>query len=218
MPSVATFQGPAGSIALDASDRLWAARAILGEGDERPSFEVMSAYLWAIMRRSLMGSKRWRYRNMWLAFAQPINPDWREDGKYCRVGGKYHGTTHCAPAKLARRKRIASTPWEDIPPTIREAVERFSSGELPKPQVELALGPGRDRLTNWASWPGVEQAYPWGVRIGGEWFFEDRPMADGDVVISSVAIDDRPTIALVSWAGVGLLAAAGLAAWLATRG
>jgi len=218
MPSVATFTGPAGSITLDESDRLWAARAILGEGDENPSFEVMSAYLWAIMRRSLMGAKRWRYRNMWLAFAQPINPDWREDGKFCRVGGKYHGTEHCSPGKLARRKRIASTPWDEIPLTIRETVERFSQGALPKPEIELALGPGSNRLTNWASWPGVEHAYPWGTRIAGEWFFEDHPLADGDVEITSVATDDRPTIALLNWSGVGLLAAAGLAAYLATRG
>jgi hypothetical protein len=218
MASVATFTGPAGSITLNESDRLWAARGVLGEGDESPEVEVMSCYLWAIMRRCLMGGKAWRYRNMWLAFAQSVNPEWREDGKFCRVGGKYNGSKHCEPKKLARRRRIAATDWADIPVHIRETVEAFSAGELPKPQIEAVLGTGQNRLSNWASWPGVNKAYPWGVWVGNEWFFEDRPMADGDVEITNVSTDNRPTIALVTKAGLGLVLASAIGLYLLYKG
>lgn len=218
MTSVAVFRGPAGSLSLSQTDQLWAARGVLGEGDENPTEEVMSAYLWAIMRRCLLSSRVRGYGTCWLNFAQPINPDWRRDGKFCRVGGKYHGRPECSESRLRRREKMASVKWDDIPLVIRGAVERFARGELAKPQIEALLPRGRNRLSNWASWPGVEQAYPWGVEIGGEWFLEDRPMRDGDVEIDEVKIDNRPPIALLTKAGIGVVVATAIGAYLLYRG
>lgn len=218
MALIATFTGPAGSLALTQSDQLWAARAILGEGGTDPSDEVQSAYLWSIMRRCLMGNKVVPYGKCWQNFAQPINPKWGEHGQYCRVGGPYHGKEECSPARLARRKTITSTKWDEIPLSIRSAVERFSRGELPKPLAESLLPRGRNRLSNWGSYEGVRERYPWGVEIEGEWFLEDRPMNDGDVEITNVSHDNRPTIALLQKAGVGLAIAAAIGGWLLYRG
>lgn len=218
MTSVAVFRGPAGSLSLSESDQLWAARAILGEGGTDPSDEVQSAYLWSIMRRCLMGAKVVPYGQCWRNFAQPINPKWGEDGQFCRVGGAYHGKEECSPSRLARRRTITSTKWDDIPLSIRSVVERFSRGELPKPLAESLLPMGRNRLSNWASYDGVRQRYPWGVEIEGEWFLEDRPMRDGDVEIDAVKIDNRPTIALLSKAGLGLVLASAIGVYLLYRG
>jgi hypothetical protein len=77
---------------------------------------------------------------------------------------------------------------------------------------------GRNRLSNWASYDGVRQRYPWGVEIEGEWFLEDRPMRDGDVEIDEVKIDNRPTIALLSKAGIGLVLASAIGVYLLYRG
>lgn len=214
----ATFVGPAGSLVLSESDQLWAARGILGEGGIDPTEEVMSAYLWAIARRCLVATKKTGYGAMWRAFSQPINPKWRADGEFCRIGGKGYGTDACSPQRTARRQRIATTKWDDIPGNIRDAVERFSRGELPKPLTELALPNGRNRLNNWASYAGVRQRFPWGVEIDGEWFLEDRPMRDGDVTVTAPSEDNRPTIALLSWSGAGLVLASALAVWALYRG
>lgn len=214
----ATFVGPAGTLVLSSSDQLWAARGVLGEGGINPSDEVMAAYLWAIARRCLVASKRTSYGVMWQNFSQPINPKWAADGEFCRVGGKYENHDACSPDRLARRKRISSMPWDQIPERIRVAVERFARGELAKPLTELSLPVGRNRLSNWASYSGVRERFPWGVEIAGEWFLEDRPMRDGDVTVEASSGDNRPTIALLSWGGAGLVVAAAAAVWLLYRG
>jgi hypothetical protein len=49
----------------------------------------------------------WR---MILDFSQPVNPKWRRDGLFCKVGGRYHNNDLCSPQKLARRDRLAFGP------------------------------------------------------------------------------------------------------------
>ena len=214
----ATFVGPAGSIVLSQSDQLWAARGVLGEGGIDPSEEVVAAYLWAIMRRCLVARKKTGYGVMWQNFSQPINAKWQADGKFCQVGWPYYLKAPCSEERLARRKRIITTPWDKIPAGIRDGVERFARGQLPKPVTELSLPAGRNRLSNWGSYPGVRERFPWGIEIDGEWFLEDRPMRDGDVSVQAESQDNRPTIALLSWAGAGLVVAAAAAVYLMYRG
>jgi len=210
---VATYKGPAGELRLTEKDRLLAARGILGEGDKNPSDEVMRAYLWAIMRRCLIRGTVIGYGTMWQQFSQPINPAWRADGVFCRPGGLYHGKDECDKKLLDRRARIAATPWEAIPLKIRNAVDQFARGELPPSMTERLMPAGSNRLSNWASYKGVRERFPWGVEIAGEWFLEDRPMRAGDVEIVGVTdvVEPSNMILKVSSIGIGIVAAL---AWL----
>jgi hypothetical protein len=210
---VATYKGPAGTLQLTAKDRFLAAQGILGEGDENPSDEVMRAYLWAIMRRCLIRGTVIGYGTMWQQFSQPINPAWRADGAFCRPGGLYHGKEECSSARLARREKISATPWDNIPVKIRNAVDQFAAGALPPSMTERLLPAGRNRLSNWASYKGVRERFPWGVEIAGEWFLEDRPMRAGDVEIVGVTevVEPSNMILKVSSMGIGIVAAL---AWL----
>jgi hypothetical protein len=213
---VATYKGPAGELQLTANDRLLAARGILGEGDENPSDEVMRAYLWAIMRRCLLRATPIGYGTMWRLFSQPINPEWQADGAFCREGGLYHGKDECSSEKLARREKTSGTKWEDIPEKIRIAVDKFAEGALAPPMTERSLPPGRNRLSNWASYKNVKKKYPWGAAIGGEWFLEDRPMMAGEVtVVGGSAIE--PSSVFLKLSAVGLLIAAVLSWWVFYR-
>lgn len=182
----AIFQGPTGrTIVLDSNDMLWAARGCLGEGGDCTDPDVLRAYLWAIMRRCLLTGSSLGYGAMWKAFSQPINPRWRRGGEFCRVGGKYRGTDACSEARLDRRERLSSLPWASIPATVREGVLAFAAGALPPPVVELSLPTGRNRLSNWASYPGVQTRFPHGVEIGGEWFLEDEGLRAGGVTVTA---------------------------------
>lgn len=168
------------TLTLSHEDMTWAARGIYREGGDHPDTNVMSAYLWAIMRRCLLKPSRMTYGQMWRAFSQPINPMWRRGGLFCGIGGKYAGTEACSERRLQRRARIVDMSWLTLPVCIRDAVVAFAIGELPKPETGLEH---RTRISNWASYPGVEIKYPWGVEIGKEWFFEDKKLRPGDVEV-----------------------------------
>jgi hypothetical protein len=120
------------------------------------------------------------YGEMWLAFSQPIKPDWMADGKFCREGGKYHDTDACSDARLAKRERYSKLPWEKIPTQIAGYTLAFGMGLLYAPKITEIK---QVRISNWASYPGVEKKFPWGIDIAGNWFFEDRNLLDGDIKI-----------------------------------
>jgi hypothetical protein len=117
---------------------------------------------------------------MWRAFSQPINPKWQDDGKFCRPGGSYDKRPECSPAREARREKISSMPWEKIPTNIAGYALAFGLGQLYAPVVR---GTDMVRLSNWASYPSVDELYPWGVDVAGNWFFEDKGLIDGEVQI-----------------------------------
>jgi hypothetical protein len=75
--------------------------------------------------------------------------------------------------------------WLQISQVIRDSVVAFTVGELPKPDVTLEH---RARLSNWASYPGVEEKFPWGTDIGGEWFFEDKRLLPGYVEVKHASL------------------------------
>ena len=60
--------------------------------------------------------------------------------------------------------------------------------------LERTLPKGRDRLSNWASYPGVREKYPQGVELDGEWFLEDVGLMNGDVKIDGVVnVSESPS-------------------------
>jgi hypothetical protein len=165
-------------ITLD--DCLWAARGILGECGPFADEEEASACLWAILRRCLLLPNTRGYGEMWRMFSQPINPAWAADGKFCAPGGAYDQRAECSPAREARRAKIAAMTWEKIPTQITGIVLSFGMGQL-----FAAKYPGlkNNRLSNWAAYPGVEKKFPWGIDIGGNWFFEDKNLMEGEIRI-----------------------------------
>jgi hypothetical protein len=184
----AIYHAPSGkTLSLTDSDMLWAARGCTGESRGNASRELCAAFLWALMRRILLTGSTRTYGQMWLDFSQPINPIWLAEGAKCRPGGPYAGKKECSADKLAYRAQIRVTPWVNLPATIRTAVEDFAAGALPPPMFERNLPAGANRISNWASYAGIEDIYPEGYRFEGEWFLEDSNLADGDVTIKGVA-------------------------------
>lgn len=191
---------------IQPEDRIWLARMIYGEAGASPSIEEMRAVLWALMNRfMLIPAQREKSSlvDMIRAFSQPINPCWDGEGEgdFCVLGGKYYGTKYCSASKLERRRRVTSMPWEQIPAKIRGAVLAFEKGDLSYPQKA-----GSQRITNWASYEGVEDKFPWGVNIGGNWFFEDKAAMNYTVA----ALTGMSTAGKV----IGVLAVGGIAAAL----
>lgn len=125
-----TLETPRGqTLALTGDDALWLARALVGEAgpdaaDGPEGLAIASTMLrrWSVVNdaRAARGQPAlWpTFAALLMAYCQPINPDWARRG---------------SPEQQARRARITSMPWSDIPPRIRE----------------LALGvlSGRERLT-----------------------------------------------------------------------
>lgn len=192
-------------------DRIWLGRMIAGETTGVPSQQEMQAILWALMNRFMLVPAQRSKKTlveMIRSFSQPVNPRWdgipdnQEGQDFCAPGGRYEGTEHCAPARLKRREETTNLRWEELHPTIRDAVLRFEQGNLPYPHKA-----GSQRLTNWASYKGVEDKFPWGVNIGGNWFFEDKAAIDSLAVVASVGGRTLTTL-------VGVAAIAGVSALL----
>jgi hypothetical protein len=69
----------------------------------------------------------------------------------------------------------------DIPYEILKAVEDFADGMLFPPEVLNTMK--RPRISNWASLPSTPTRFPHGVDIDGDWFFEDKSLVDGCVIV-----------------------------------
>ena len=167
---------------LDSCDLLWLGRMCVGE--RRPkilySESEISAMCWAMVNRYLLhpGRKHWlTFAYMLRRFSQPINPRWLAGGD---LAIKNAGKPSTSPAKLRRRAQICKTPWSKIPMRLREDLGRFADGTLLPPDEVLNLA--NNRISNWASYKGVEDLYPGGVWICGNYFFEDRHLK-ADVVL-----------------------------------
>lgn len=194
---------------------LWAARGCQGESRGGASRELCAAFLWAMMRRLLLEfPSASSYGQLWVNFSQPINPIWRRDGWKCKAGGPYYGKPECAEALLAYRDKAYQTPWEKLSPTICQAVEDFAAGALPPPMFERNMLESQRRITNWASYKGIEQKYPQGFRFEGEWFLQDAGILDGDVEIVGAKEPTSPFLRNLTGLGIGALVAwAGWRIW-----
>jgi hypothetical protein len=156
---------------IDEETALWAARMCVGEGGRKCSEEKAAAMLWALMNRWFLHPARrhWpTFLYLMRRFSQPINPRWQKGGDLAR---KYRNKPAGSPARLRRRARICALTWDDIPEQILFAVEWFRLGIMPPTDKLLELD--HPRISNWASYPGLLERYPWGIDIDGDWFFED---------------------------------------------
>lgn len=166
---------------IDEETALWAARMCVGEGGKNCSEEKASAMLWALMNRWFLHPARrhWpTFLYLMRRFSQPINPRWQKGGDLAR---KYAGKPAASPARLRRRARICALGWGDIPDQVFEMVRLFMFGKLSPPYGLFRLD--HPRISNWASYPGLRERYPWGVDIQGDWFFEDVRLGPGVVVV-----------------------------------
>lgn len=212
----AVYRGPTGrEVQLNDSDMLWAARGCHGESRGGASRELCAAFLWAMMRRLFLEfPKADSYGQLWINFSQPVNPIWRRDGWKCKPGGPYYGKPECREELLAYRDKMYREPWERLSATIRKAVEDFARGALPPPMFEQNLPASRRRITNWASYAGIEEKYPQGIRFEGEWFLQDANILDGEVEIVGVTEPENPFLRNLVGLGLGvLLGLGGLYAW-----
>lgn len=173
---------------IDDKTELWLARMIIGEGGKNCSFEKASAMLWALMNRWHLhpGRRHWpTFLYMVRRFSQPVNPRWQKDGDLTRKAIKKHGPKYWAvtPARLRRRAKICSMEWGDIPMDVADEVARFKDGRQSPPYKLTTVD--HQRISNWASYDGLQRKYPWGIDFDGDWFFEDaRLVATGHVVIN----------------------------------
>lgn len=171
-------------LCLQGDDELliWLMRMCYGEGGRDCSRVKASAMLWSMANRWFLhpGRPKWgTFERMVRLFSQPINPRWQRGGDKAI---EYAGTKYASESRLRRREKICNLTSAHIPDTIYDAVIDFSNGVLFPPPILCHIG-GKSRISNWASLKSTPRKYPWGTRIEGDWFFEDKELVDGCVVI-----------------------------------
>lgn len=140
------------------SDIAWLARSLSGEGGADVSRDKASALAWTMFNRFMLNPAHPGWPNFWKfvqAFSQPVNPRWRRDGDFCRVGGKFYGKDPCSEKKLARRETIA---FGAIPKHCLELSEEMAVGTLEQPSKIYI---------DFASYKGIEK---WGDNVFGDYF------------------------------------------------
>jgi hypothetical protein len=120
---------------LEWEDLLWAARMLEGEAGSQASGVHGETILWSMTSRFVaVSAARYRtYRSLILAYSQPINPRWRRDGAFCRVGGSSHGEDRCSEARLQTRDVLATKPWDQFSPGIQDVVFRWATAQIQNP-------------------------------------------------------------------------------------
>jgi hypothetical protein len=167
---------------IDDETALWLARMLVGEGGKRLRLDEAAAMLWAMLNRWFLhpGRRYWpTFLTLLRRFSQPINPDWQRGG---RLAKKYAGTEHCTEAKFQRRERISHLRPDEIPLRLRVFLRGFVEGKVFPPDALAELD--KPRISNWASYGGLSEKYPWGIDFGTRnWFFEDRNLIKGCVIV-----------------------------------
>lgn len=160
-------------LVIDDKKKLWLKRMIVGEGGRWCSRAKAATLCWAIVNRWFF----WRGARFYLtfvlmmrAFSQPINPRWMTGGDLVK---KYIGRRPASKARLARRARICA--MTTFPLNIESVVNQFAEGKLPSLKGQ--------RVSNWASLPSTPKKFPWGYDVDGDWFFQDKNLRNGKLVI-----------------------------------
>lgn len=133
---------------LTPSDVLWTARAVVYEGGDP------AATLWTLTQR-YAGAAHREYDSFAAfvrAFSQPVNPRWRQDGEFCRSGGRYARSASCAEDRLERREQASAASFGELAnrdPEALQTVFAWAYGRLPNPVP---------RAVNFAD-PAVSEAF-----------------------------------------------------------
>jgi hypothetical protein len=170
------------SVTVDESTALWLARMCFGESGADCTTNQISAMVWSMLHRFFLHPARSKWVTLTFLirrFSQPINPRWSEGGD---LAIKYAGTKYTTPSKMERRKHIQGLQWNDMPWHIEDTIDRFRKGLLPPPETLQQIE--KRRISNWASHHDMKKKFPWGLSFGDlNWFFEDRKLINGTVVI-----------------------------------
>lgn len=179
--AIALYRGNGRTVALGSQSVIWACRMLVGEGWQHGKGE---AILWAMLYRYLGMPHKWdSWTEMIRLFSQPINARWIPGGdlyeKY-KTSKKevYQIATDAAHTK--RRLKIQSMQWVDFPERLKVIVTDFALGVLPVPEVFAGK-----KISNFASYKGVQTKYPNGINIGGDWFFVD-PQLKSDLTVEII--------------------------------
>jgi len=103
---------------LTQHDVIWLARSAVFEGGDPRDVVWTEAQRFVGMRQNYA-----TFAAFIQAFSQPVNPDWRRDGYFCRPGGAYYGKKECSEAALAKRDVAASMTLTDLAKKDPEAVD-----------------------------------------------------------------------------------------------
>jgi len=117
------------SYQITPEDVLWLARSVHKEGRE-PTY---ASTIWAYFQRQAAYRRSASLASLVLAHSQPVNPEWRRDGRFCRSGGSSSTQPNCAPNILDQRADNAVRPWGAIPAAARTAVLQAATAALPNP-------------------------------------------------------------------------------------
>jgi hypothetical protein len=140
------------------TDIAWLARSLHGEGGAGVSRTKASALAWTMFNRFMLNPRHFGTTSFWVflqGFSQPVNPKWRSDGQFCRVGGKYHASEYCSLKKLSRRDNVA---FGQIPKTCLKYAEEMAVGALEQPSKTYV---------DFASYKGMSK---YGDNVGGDNF------------------------------------------------
>lgn len=116
---------------LTKEDVLWAARSVVFEGGDPADVIWTETQRFAYMQ-GVYGT----FAAFVQAFSQPINPDWRRSGVFCRAGGTYAKRAECAEARLVKRDQAANSTWAQLrarDPQAVETVLRWANADLRNP-------------------------------------------------------------------------------------
>jgi len=189
----AIYKGPDKEFSVDEETYLWLCRMCVGEGGYKCSRQKATAMMLSMANRYLLWPGRKHYKTfveMLRAFSQPINPRWQRNGDLAKKYIKKHGLTGaCHPNRLNRREQICNLGIGNIPELILDVSNDFQIGTLEMPPIINNIK--KRRISNWASYPGVDTSNPQGININGDWFFEDRNLNKGEIEIITEIEDDK---------------------------
>lgn len=158
---------------LHESDKIWAARMVLGESGDN-DMTAGAAVLWAVAQRWVTKSalQRMNFTEVMRSFSQPLNPIWSSSS----ASGCQRSPSQCSAAALARRQSIQSTQWWGIPSSIRGLVEDFFKGRVSNPV------PGYNNFAA-AGYVNTSASELPAITIGGNTFVRDPGSIPGIVRI-----------------------------------
>lgn len=193
------------------TDVLWLARSVQYEGGNS------LATAWTYAQRQVLFRRTRSLASLVLGHSQPVNPEWRRDGSFCRPGGRYYGQDNCSEVRLARRDEAAILPWSRIDPEITDMLLRWAQGQTTNPVPRATdFADAAVSASFLERYPGSEV-----VLRAGNWYIAERTSSTHDSTRwppGFVQILSPTGMAVVTGAGILLPALfAGGALWYYLR-